>query len=131
MSIDVKYSRRQMLNSCGTGLGMLGMAALCGEETSASPAGVTSSLLPKPVHFPAKAKRVIHLFMNGGPSHVDTFDHKPALQEWAGRKLPNPNLRTERPTGAAFPSPFKFHRYGESGIQVSELFQHTAQHEPC
>jgi len=131
MSIDDLYSRREMLRSCGTGLGTLGLAAMCQDEVRADPAKPSApgtSMLPKPVHFPAKAKRVIHLFMNGGPSHVDTFDHKPALQTWAGKKLPNPNLKTERPTGAAFPSPYKFQRYGESGIEVSELFQHTAQH---
>ncbi len=115
-------SRRRMLKQCGTGLGAVGLAAMLREEASAS------SLSGKAVHFPAKAKRVIHLFMNGGPSHVDTFDYKPALEKWAGKKLPNPNLRTERPTGAAFPSPFKFRRYGESGIAVSDLFKHTAQH---
>lgn len=123
MSIDRLLSRRQMLLTSGTGFGALGLAALFDDELSAA-----SSMLPQPAHFPAKAKRVIHLFMNGGPSHVDTFDHKPALDKWAGQKLPNPNLRTERPTGAAFPSPFKFQRYGESGIAVSELFHHTAQH---
>lgn len=126
MSIDphVLISRRKMLSRSGSGMAALGLAALCqGEASSAQ-----SPLLPKPSHFPAKAKRVIHLFMNGGPSHVDTFDYKPSLQEWAGQKLPNPNLKTERPTGAAFPSPFKFRKYGESGIPVSELFQNTAQH---
>ena len=127
MSTNPLRSRREILQSCGTGFGMLGMAAMLGEESLAAEPE-RSSLLPKPAHFPAKAKRVIHLFMNGGPSHVDTFDPKPALKTWAGKKLPNPNLKTERPTGAAFPSPFKFQRYGESGIPVSELFSHTAQH---
>ena len=68
------------------------------------------------------------MFLNGGPSHVDTFDPKPALAKYAGKDLPMENLRTERKTGAAFPSPFKFQKYGQSGIEVSELFQHTAQH---
>ncbi len=126
MSIDESFSRRKMLQTCGTGLGTLGLAALCNEEVAGSVA--ESSMLPKAAHFPAKAKRVIHLFMNGGPSHVDTFDHKPALKTWAGKKLPNPNLKTERPTGAAFPTPYKFRKYGESGIEVSDLFRHTAQH---
>lgn len=121
-------SRRKMLWQSGSGLGALGLASLLNDEIQANEKKSSSSLLSKPVHFPAKAKRVIHLFMNGGPSHVDTFDHKPALETWAGKKLPNPNLRTERPTGAAFPSPFKFRRYGESGIAVSELFEKTAQY---
>ena len=75
--------------------------------------------------FPAKAKRVIHLFMNGGPSHVDTFDPKPALNKYAGKVLPGGTLPTERPTGAAFPSPFKFRKYGQSGIEVSDLFRNV------
>ena len=121
------FTRREMLNRCGTGLGMLGLGALFAEEGQAETAS-KSSQLPKASHFPGKAKRVIHLFMNGGPSQVDTFDHKPALKKWAGKKLPIPNLSTERPTGAAFPSPYKFKRYGEAGLAVSELFEHTAKH---
>ena len=77
-----------------------------------------SSLSAKGSHFRPKAKRVIHIFLNGGPSHVDTFDPKPALNKYAGKLLPIKNLRTERKTGAAFPSPFKFKRYGQSGIEV-------------
>ncbi len=69
----------------------------------------------------------MHFFLNGGPSHVDTFDPKPALQTYAGRPLPQ-TLTTERKTGAAFPSPFKFERYGQSGIEVSEIFSQTARH---
>ena len=62
----------------------------------------------------------------GGPSHLDTFDPKPALERYAGQLLPMENLKTERKTGAAFPSPFKFRKYGQSGIEVSELFPHVA-----
>src|SRR5437763_552217 len=65
--------------------------------------------------------------MNGGPSHVDTFDPKPALARWAGKPLPR-NLRTERRTGAAFPSPFAFRKHGQSGIDISEIFPHLARH---
>ena len=78
-------------------------------------------------HFAPRAKRVIHFFLNGGPSHVDTFDPKPALARYAGRPVPHHRI-TERKTGAAFPSPFKFHRHGRSGIEVSELFAKTAAH---
>ncbi len=74
-----------------------------------------------------KAKHVIHFFLNGGPSHVDTFDPKPALSRFAGKPVPNSRL-TERKTGAAFPSPFKFRRYGQSGLEISELFELTARH---
>lgn len=124
-------NRRELLHRCGMGLGMLGLAGLASDDCagSTSPTDDTvNPLNPKPRHFPSKIKHVIHLFMNGGPSHLDTFDPKPALKKYAGQALPVPNLRTERKTGAAFPSPFKFERYGESGIEVSELFQNTAKH---
>src|SRR5690606_12045154 len=90
--------------------------------------GYQNPLAPKSPHFPAKAKHVIHLFMNGGPSHVDTFDPKPQLTKYHGKPLPVDNLRTERKTGAALGSPYKFQKYGESGIEVSEIFSHTAEH---
>ncbi|HHK42472.1 MAG TPA: DUF1501 domain-containing protein [Planctomycetaceae bacterium] len=117
-------SRRELLRRSGMGFGMLSLAPLL--QAEAAPAA--DPLAPKPPHFPVKAKHVIHLFMNGGPSHVDTFDPKPLLKKYAGKTLPKPNLRTERKTGAAFPSPFKFRKYGESGIEVSEIFAQTARH---
>jgi hypothetical protein len=82
-------------------------------------------LAPKTPPFSARAKRVVHLFANGGPSHVDTFDPKPALARFHGRAV-GTNLPTERKTGAAMGSPFRFQKYGQSGIEVSELFAHTA-----
>jgi hypothetical protein len=129
-------SRRDLLRRSGTGLGMLALAGVmsdAGALTAATPAaggeeGYKNPLAERQPHFPAKARRMIHLFMNGGPSHVDTFDPKPSLDKYAGQPLPMENLRTERKTGAAFASPFKFQQYGESGIPVSELFQHTARH---
>jgi hypothetical protein len=122
-------TRREFLNRCGMGLGALGLGALMQEASPRAwgQTGYVSPLAPKQPHFPAKAKRVIHLFMNGGPSHIDTFDPKPALEKYAGKPLPMENLRTERKTGAAFPSPFKFKKYGQSGIEVSELFEHVAE----
>ncbi len=90
--------------------------------------GYHNPLAQRPPHFPVKAKRVIHLFMNGGASQVDTFDPKPLLEKYHGQPLPSPNLRTERKTGNAFPSPYKFQKYGDSGIEVSEIFAHTARH---
>ena len=116
-----KPSRREFLQRSGMGLGALGLSGLLGSgASSANPAsgsGINSGLL----HFPGKAKRVIHFFLNGGPSQVDTFDPKPALLKYAGQPLPE-TLTTERKTGAAFPSPFKFKKYGQSGIEVSDLF---------
>jgi len=123
-------TRRQFLNRCGMGVGALGLGALMQDALVPRAWGETgyiSPLAPKQPHFPAKAKRIIHLFMNGGPSHVDTFDPKPALEKYTGKPLPMENLRTERKTGAAFPSPFKFKKYGQSGIEVSELFEHVAE----
>ena len=86
-------------------------------------------MLPKGPHFAPKAKQVIHLFMNGGPSHVDTFDPKPELTKWHGKILPDENrLNTERKTGAAYKSPFIFKKHGQSGLPVSDLFPHVAKH---
>jgi len=119
-------TRRELLARCGMRLGALALGRLLGGTSQAASLGV-NPLAARPPHFPAKAKHVIHLFMNGGPSHVDTFDPKPLLAEFAGKDLPGGNLKTERPTGAAFPSPFKFQKYGQSGIEVSELFARTAE----
>ncbi|MCC6491705.1 MAG: DUF1501 domain-containing protein [Pirellulales bacterium] len=118
-------TRRELLQRCGMGYGAMALASMLGPPAAAAP--IANPLLPKTPHFPARAKHVIHLFMNGGPSHVDTFDPKPALARYAGQALPMENLRTERPTGAALPSPFKFRKHGQSGIEVSELFEHTAR----
>jgi hypothetical protein len=127
-------SRRGFLSKCGMGMGGLALAQIMNEMNllSAQPARASdlSSLNPLAVkgsQFPAKAKRVIHLFMNGGPSHVDTFDPKPMLEKYAGKTLPTGNLATERKTGAAFPSPFKFKKCGQSGIEVSEIFPKVGQ----
>ncbi len=122
---DLPLSRRELLTRSGMGFGALALAGMLGEEAAA--AGPAGPLAPRQPHFPAKAKRVIHLFMNGGPSHVDTFDPKPMLDRYHGQPLPSEKfLRTERKTGAAFRSPFAFRKYGKSGIEVSELFAKTA-----
>src|SRR5438105_1698868 len=118
-------SRRELLHRATVGVGSIGLATLFGGE--ASGADVTS-LAPKKPQFTGKAKRIVHLFMNGGPSQVDTFDPKPMLEKYHGKNLPTPNLKTERRTGAAMPSPYKFQKYGQSGIEVSEIFPHVARH---
>ena len=123
-------TRREFLSRCGMGMGSLGLGAILGQAGLAGSAradGFASPLSPRTSQFPGKAKRVIHVFANGGASHVDTFDPKPALEKYAGKLLPMENLRTERKTGAAFPSPFKFRKYGKSGIEVSEIFKHVAE----
>jgi hypothetical protein len=127
---DFVLNRRDFLQRTGMGLGMWGLASVLGAgralaDVAAAP--TYDSLAPRAPHFPAKAERVLHIFMNGGMSHVDTFDPKPSLQTYAGQKLPMEMLTTERPTGAAFPSPFTFQQYGQSGIPVSELFAKTAE----
>jgi hypothetical protein len=113
-----------MLERSAMGMGSLAL----GSMLQSADASEANPLAVRKPHFAAKAKRVIHLFMNGGPSHVDTFDPKPSLEKYAGKALPVDNPKTERKTGAAFPSPFKFQKYGQSGIEVSELFAKTAQH---
>ncbi len=128
--LPIGLDRRSLLRRCGTGMAALGLAGVLGDagllaDTGTGDSG--SSLTPRATHFPGKAKHVIHLFMNGGPSQVDTFDYKPELQKWAGKALPM-NLPTERKTGVALGSPFKFKQYGENGTYVSELFSHTAKH---
>ena len=129
-----RLSRRELLSRCGMGFGMVGLAGVLAADdrlgsASAVRIGAPGPLGPMAPHSPqftAKAKQVVHLFMNGGPSHIDTFDPKPMLTKYHGKTLPGPALRTERKTGAALGSPFQFKKYGESGIEVSELFARTA-----
>jgi hypothetical protein len=111
-------TRRQMLGRFANGFGMLGLASLFSEETfaAASPLEVRAPM------FHARAKRVIFLFMSGGPSHVDLFDPKPRLAEMNGKPLPFEKPKLERTkTGNLFGSPYKFSKHGQSGTDVSEL----------
>jgi hypothetical protein len=123
----LSITRRDALARTGMGLGWLGAASLLQQETASAGSVVATSMAPRPPHFPARARAVIHIFANGGPSHLDTFDRKVALEQYAGREIPN-KLATERRTGAALPSPFAFTRHGESGLEVSDLFPHVARH---
>jgi len=125
---DNFFTRRDFLRRCGMGMGTLALGSVLGQtlDLKAAETPDLNPLLPKAPQFPGKAKRVIHLFMNGGPSHVDTFDPKPQLAKYNGKELPI-HLNTERKTGAAFGSPFSFQKYGQSGIEVSELFAKTAE----
>ncbi|HEX8910815.1 MAG TPA: DUF1501 domain-containing protein [Humisphaera sp.] len=141
---DLFLTRRDMLTRCGMGMGAAALtgvlgnagmlqAATASDLASAAAAGKAPSvagqtlnpLAARDPQFAGKAKHVIHLFMNGGPSQVDTFDPKPELTKQHGKALPA-SFKTERKTGAAFRSPFKFDRYGKSGLEVSELFAKTA-----
>ncbi|MSU34702.1 MAG: DUF1501 domain-containing protein [Pedosphaera sp.] len=105
---------------------LLDQAGWLGLRAAASETATSLPQVARPPHFTPKAKHVVHLFMNGGPSQVDTFDPKPTLDRYHGKPLPLNNLRTERKTGAAMRSPFKFQRYGKSGLEISELFRKTA-----
>jgi Protein of unknown function (DUF1501) len=132
----VALSRRELLGRCGMGFGMVGLAGVLAADEGqgivpkargAFASGPLDPMAPRPPQFAARAKQVVHLFMNGGPSHLDTFDPKPMLKKYHGKTLPGPSLRTERKTGAALGSPFRFTKYGRSGIEVSELFARTAE----
>src|ERR1700674_2082029 len=123
-------TRRELLRRGGMGFGMLGLAGVLADvglvPSAGQASGNVNALAAKLPHFPAKARQVVHLFMNGGPSQVDTFDPKPMLDKYHGKPIPTGNLRTERKTGAAMRSPYKFAKYGKSGIEVSEIFAKTA-----
>jgi hypothetical protein len=120
-------SRRYLLRRAACGFGMLPLAALLNETSAAEP---PNPLAPKPPHFPARARRVIFLFMHGGPSHMDTFDPKPRLTRDHGKPLPfkRPLTFAEGSVGNLLKSPWQFRKYGESGIEVSELFPNVARH---
>ena len=115
--------RRRWLHQAGMGLGMLGLGSLL-EAEAASDQGRHRVELP---HHPPKAKHVIHIFFNGGLSQMDSFDPKPMLARYHGKTLPARSPETENMTGGAFASPFKFKPYGQSGIEVSDLFPHIGQ----
>lgn len=112
-----KFTRRELLERTALGFGALSLTHLMA-NTPPSP----GTLDPRPTHFPARAKRIIYLFLNGGPSQVDTFDPKPMLAKYNGAPAPGGNLKTERKTGSLMRSPFEFRRCGKSGIEVSEIF---------
>jgi hypothetical protein len=105
-----------MLTRTGTGFGMLGLSSVLASEVRA--AASSDPMTPKQPHFPARAKNIIFLFMNGGPSHVDTFDPKPELKKQEGKPGKG---------GKYMPSPFGFKQYGESGVAMSEIFPHLSE----
>ena len=115
----ISITRREMLQRAGTGFGGLALAGLQQSTNSAATTGSMGAAA-------GRAKSVIHVFLNGGMSQVDTFDPKPELDRWAGRMLPVDNLQTERKTGVALPSPFKFKQHGQCGTPVSDLFPRLA-----
>jgi hypothetical protein len=123
-------SRREVLCRIGGGFGALGLAGVFADAglLAAAPARSVNPLAPRPPHFPPRARRLIFLFMNGGPSHVDTFDPKPALATHAGKPVPDSiskEFRRNR-NGKLMPSPFKFKAHGQSGIEVAEIYPELA-----
>src|SRR4026207_307996 len=123
---DAFLTRRDFLCRCGMGMGALGLMSLLQDAFATPPPDMVTPLAPRAPHFMGSARRVVHFFLNGGPSHVDTFDPKPALGKYHGKPLPMESLRTERKTGAAFATPFAFNHHGQSGLPVSDLFPHLA-----
>jgi hypothetical protein len=127
-------NRRQMLRRAGGGAGLLALAGLLQETGLLLPAvcgEALNPLAPRPPHFPAKAKSVIWLFMNGGPSQVDTWDHKPELDKFDGKELEGFDKKTGFFTEAVGPlmkSPFDWAQHGQSGTWVSDLFPQMARH---
>src|SRR5215213_9621267 len=112
-------SRREMLRRLGGGVGTLGLAALLAPTAAAAAGGP---------HFKPRAKRVIHLFMNGGPFGPDFLDPKPAINQYAGQRPKEVDLRTERPTGGLLGVPFTYRKCGQSGLEVSELLPRLSAH---
>src|ERR1700682_6086392 len=128
--LNRSLSRRELLRVSSTGFGSLALAGLLADEARAATigSGAASPLAVKPPHFAPKAKRVIFLFMHGGPSQVDTFDYKPLLNRDSGKPLPFAKPRVvSSETGNLLRSPWTFKQYGQSGMWVSSLFPHVAE----
>jgi hypothetical protein len=128
MHIRPVYSRRELLERCANGFGAIAMAALAAKETLATqqPASRTDPLAPRQPHFAPKVASVIFLYMDGGPSQMDTFDPKPLLTRYHGQTMPGRVEPTQfNNIGRVMQSPWRFRRYGQSGLPVSDLFPHV------
>ncbi len=125
-----QISRRTLLHQTACGFGLLGLTDLLASISELSAARAAPALVPKQSHFPARARRVIFLFMHGGPSQVDTFDPKPRLDRDHGKPIPFERSLSFAPesVGGLMKSPFEFQRYGKSGIPVSSLFPRVGTH---
>jgi hypothetical protein len=119
------YSRRDLLRYTACGFGTVGLSSMLQASTS----GSTNPMAPKQPHFPGTAKRVIFLFMHGGPSSIDTFDYKPTLEKWHGKPLPfkRPLTFAEGNMGNLMKSPWEFKQHGQSGLWISSLFPNIAE----
>jgi hypothetical protein len=119
-----QLSRRQLLQTAGCGFGYLALASLATQQALAA----SDPLSPRKTHHPPRAKRIIFLFMHGGPSQVDTFDYKPRLERDDGKQLPFEPAKGTTVSRTLLKSPWKFRQYGECGHYVSDLFPHIATH---
>jgi hypothetical protein len=127
-------SRREMLASFGAGFGTLALRGMLEKDSllagEAAAVAAQNPLAARPPQFAAKAKAVIFLFMYGGPSHIDLFDPKPELEKWNGQPIPvfkQDDVFRKGSKNAALPSPYKFARHGESGMEIAEPFPHLAK----
>jgi len=121
-------SRREMLALSANSFGLLALGGLFGTSANAAPAGGESPLAPRVPHFAPKAKRIIFLFMHGCPSQVDTFDPKPLLKRDNGKPYPGKKPRVQfAATGSLLQSPWEFRKYGQSGLEVSDLFPNVGK----
>lgn len=126
--LSAPISRRRLLRQCAVGFGHLALVSMLAEGAAVQAPRAPNPVAPRPPHVRARARRVIFLFMKGGPSHLDTFDPKPLLDRDHGKPLPFAKPRVQfAQTGTLLRSPWKFRRYGQSGLPVSELFPHVAQ----
>ena len=148
---SIPLTRRQALSAIGGGMGLVGLSNMLSTSLKAATTddggGPLPGAIPK-LHFKPRAKRIIFLFMNGGVSHVDTFDPKPMLEKYHGQPMPGGAILTQRKTGTLMKSPFSFQKYGQSGTELSELWPNVGgiadeicmvrsmyseipNHEPC
>lgn len=129
-------SRRELLQATGCGLGSLALAGLVSSDSAAAAVRAALGNAPRAMrqtHYPARVKRIVHLFMNGGPSQFDTFYPKPEINRLSGQELTDSfksqlQVTQRKRVGVLFGSPFRFRKHGESGLEVSELFPHVARH---
>jgi len=132
-----RLNRRRFLGQCGIGIGQVALTSLLATESRSALAATTASpavnpLAPRPSHFPPRAKAVIHLFMTGGPSHLDLFDPKPALAKYEGKPIPPEVIGGQRyafirPDAAALGPQFKFQKHGQSGADLAEVLPHLGR----
>src|SRR5579885_3899560 len=124
-----EFTRRDFFLKAAGGIGTMALAQLLAKDGLAATTPDVNPLAPKKPHFPAKAKNVIFMFMEGGPSQLDLFDPKPELQKWSGKPLPpsmtkDLRLAFTKPNAAVLASPRTFQRYGKSGIEYSDYIPH-------